>query len=743
MLRCHLRRVVLVSVMAVLLLTALVRIRRQQQVRTGVTFKAPPDTCAGLVERHDPAGLENHLLLSCQRIAEQDQASPTAARVFRDEVQAHSHAVTLAFREYLRDTAMLEVFGQNAAINRLLQARRLGTAVDAAGSACIYNFGRGDTVFLGGGNYGFAYARPLSGDLSVYRTVVKVVLGTPEMHQSTIETDVFSLASELLAMRHVANIDLMYSHWTCSPDEIALSLSSDQCRDYQARLQAQPAGHLGPVPPALARAEAECKMLQQNRASGGKRRALVILQEEADISLKQLPELMRKIDSHQMRVNIWRSVLFEVVFTFAQLQRHLPGFRHNDLNWSNIRLTVPNSMPLATTDSEGRAAARFGTGGEMLSPADADSTPCTKFIFDELSFFVPKSGFSARLIDFDFTTVEGRVTNSKVQEEHQHTCAQKLALKTLTRPACRILASATVGKYVELKVDLSPCTPRHHSLALVNFHGMSDAAHPNEVAVAVLSRISDSKFQLVRQKIFFSSVLFNLYFDQLGLLQRNSEFVMPLQMPLDVQQLQTHMPHDSKKWRLLMTARWYNEDVQSACTEGCALLMLGGEDVGVPSGLYRVHSVQLHADTASINTLTLEFLGKASPPSLDSTKATLLAILFQFCFSFSFFFSLFFFLSSCHSGSLYLANHRVYTRKRRRWRWRWRWWAWPAQRPSMALSTTDSPPSPMTDMICTICSALFYTTPRWPATKNSFPKRLRSLLPSASQTRTSACTAAL
>jgi len=33
--------------------------------------------------------------------------------------------------------------------------------------------------------------------------------------------------------------------------------------------------------------------------------------------------------------------MFQLAYTFAAIQKHIPGFRHNDLSWKNVRLTMP------------------------------------------------------------------------------------------------------------------------------------------------------------------------------------------------------------------------------------------------------------------------------------------------------------------------------------------------------------------------------------------------------------------
>lgn len=48
--------------------------------------------------------------------------------------------------------------------------------------------------------------------------------------------------------------------------------------------------------------------------------------------------------THCMQTEIWRSVLFQISYALATLQQHLPGFRHNDLSWSNVRTTMPREV---------------------------------------------------------------------------------------------------------------------------------------------------------------------------------------------------------------------------------------------------------------------------------------------------------------------------------------------------------------------------------------------------------------
>ena len=43
--------------------------------------------------------------------------------------------------------------------------------------------------------------------------------------------------------------------------------------------------------------------------------------------------------SNSHRQNLaWKVVIFQLLYTFAALQRLLPGFRHNDINWRSVRM---------------------------------------------------------------------------------------------------------------------------------------------------------------------------------------------------------------------------------------------------------------------------------------------------------------------------------------------------------------------------------------------------------------------
>lgn len=42
-----------------------------------------------------------------------------------------------------------------------------------------------------------------------------------------------------------------------------------------------------------------------------------------------------------MQLEVWTAVMFQLAYTFAVIQKQIPGFRHNDLSWKNVRLTMP------------------------------------------------------------------------------------------------------------------------------------------------------------------------------------------------------------------------------------------------------------------------------------------------------------------------------------------------------------------------------------------------------------------
>lgn len=92
------------------------------------------------------------------------------------------------------------------------------------------------------------------------------------------------------------------------------------------------------------------KDIKSNRSSSSMQ---ILMQEEVDISLKEMSDIVFTHYDEAQRVEIWRSFLFQLAYTFHVLQQYIPGFRHNDLSWSNVRSTAPSTLNVNRT-SKGR-----------------------------------------------------------------------------------------------------------------------------------------------------------------------------------------------------------------------------------------------------------------------------------------------------------------------------------------------------------------------------------------------------
>jgi len=76
----------------------------------------------------------------------------------------------------------------------------------------------------------------------------------------------------------------------------------------------------------------------------------------------------------------WRSVLWQIFYTLAVLDREFPNFRHNDLHLGNILL--------------------------QDTAANGDTPGCWRYEFDGATYHVPNAGLSARLSDFDWASAD-------------------------------------------------------------------------------------------------------------------------------------------------------------------------------------------------------------------------------------------------------------------------------------------------------------------------------------------------
>jgi len=78
-----------------------------------------------------------------------------------------------------------------------------------------------------------------------------------------------------------------------------------------------------------------------------------------------------------------KGIIFQVLFTLAVLQERLPGFRHNDIKIDNILLHISNNEPL-------------------------------QLKFKNYSWILPSNIPLAKISDFDYSFIPGKISNPKV-----------------------------------------------------------------------------------------------------------------------------------------------------------------------------------------------------------------------------------------------------------------------------------------------------------------------------------------
>lgn len=148
--------------------------------------------------------------------------------------------------------------------------------------------------------------------------------------------------------------------------------------------------------------------------------AFVVL-ERCDITLD---EYLRKMYNTPTNVAVFKSILFQIIYTLYAITAVYPKFRHQDLHTENVMLKIdykykfdparPKYMKFIVHSRKDRASTKSTDrtskhGGKKDSSTNStDSTDSTDRVF-----YVPYFGIIAKIIDFGFSQIpeEGVISN--------------------------------------------------------------------------------------------------------------------------------------------------------------------------------------------------------------------------------------------------------------------------------------------------------------------------------------------
>eukprot|EP00041_Stephanoeca_diplocostata_P022697 m.543855 g.543855 ORF g.543855 m.543855 type:complete len:1112 (+) comp22132_c0_seq8:263-3598(+) len=162
--------------------------------------------------------------------------------------------------------------------------------------------------------------------------------------------------------------------------------------------------------------------------------------EEVLVSLPEAIEgIYNEFKQHKNKLR-WReeqrSLLFQIAYNLASVQKHFPTFRHNDLSWYNIRSTTPTSVTTKIKDHFKQETKEpiININGAVYAPlrhGDGLAATYTDYTFDNATYHLPNYGYNARMADWDFAggRVLPRMWNEKISERYHKRCAWPL--KTL------------------------------------------------------------------------------------------------------------------------------------------------------------------------------------------------------------------------------------------------------------------------------------------------------------------------
>eukprot|EP00037_Helgoeca_nana_P030849 m.386124 g.386124 ORF g.386124 m.386124 type:complete len:1038 (+) comp28279_c0_seq1:119-3232(+) len=311
-----------------------------------------------------------------------------------------------------------------------------------SGALCRRGWGSPSTKYLGAGVWGVAYRRCLAetGCEALPRVIVKLA-GLPtdtwwldeatgkktplsaEVMQSGSDQSPEAFMDEAvrLLVTHGVTPHLLlgYGSWVCD-DFLAVpegevpvtGINIKDCGRSKSKSFAVPHREQSAV----------CYNILENVDDGEQSPNLpVMAKEEVVLAVEEsVHEMHETLSPHPAA---WDAALmalfFEVVYTMAALQKHFPGFRHNDLHWWNVRTTSPYH-----TDSSRPSGDVFAP----RDPATGKATTFTEYTVDGTVFRIPNYGYSVRIGDWDgaHSLTVPRLRNRKVLQTRTRSCGREI-----------------------------------------------------------------------------------------------------------------------------------------------------------------------------------------------------------------------------------------------------------------------------------------------------------------------------
>jgi hypothetical protein len=128
----------------------------------------------------------------------------------------------------------------------------------------------------------------------------------------------------------------------------------------------------------------------------------------------QYGSLRKYIKAGQMTPYLLQIVVFQAIFTLAQIQDRLPGFRHNDTHTDNWLVQIDNNYVKTPRG-------RLLKNNESLSDVNRTLKPKYYiYYFNDNFYRIPICPISLKLWDFDFSTQVGVMNNAKINCQPEH-----------------------------------------------------------------------------------------------------------------------------------------------------------------------------------------------------------------------------------------------------------------------------------------------------------------------------------
>lgn len=116
-----------------------------------------------------------------------------------------------------------------------------------------------------------------------------------------------------------------------------------------------------------------------------------------------LSSFIKNLETYKLtNDDIYRNIIFQIIYTLRIIQKRFPTFRHNDLHDSNVLVFV---------DKKFKSYYSF-----FEEPILFSENKFFKYSVDGNDYYVPDMGFRVAIWDFDLTSINGFIENIKVED---------------------------------------------------------------------------------------------------------------------------------------------------------------------------------------------------------------------------------------------------------------------------------------------------------------------------------------